>query len=121
MKLALVDDLIATKILERDQKRLGAYVQRGLSSALNYLGDSLELSPIGHLSLDEKLHELSDIQGEKVELQSNIKIASILEYGDDSTMDSYVNNIKQVEYMYDNPVELVFKDDEMFVKMEKAG
>ena len=121
VKLALVDDLIATKIPERDQKRLGAYVQRGLSSALNYLGDSLELSPIGHLSLDEKLHELSDIQGEKVELQSNIKVASILEYGDDSTMDSYVNNIKQVEYMYDNPVELVFKDDEMFVKMEKAG
>lgn len=121
VKLALVDDLIATKIPERDKQRLGAFVQKGLSSALNYLGDSIEMSPIGYLSLDEKLHELSDIQGEKVELQSNMKVASILEYGDDSTMDSYVNNIKQVEYMYDNPVELVFKDDEMFVKMEKAG
>ena len=120
VKLALVDDLIATKIPERDQQRVGAYIQRELSNALNFLGDSIEQSPIGHLSLDEKLHELSDIHGEKVEVQSNSKVASILEYGDDSTMNSYVNNIKQVEYMYDNPVELVFKDDEAFVKMKKA-
>lgn len=119
-RASLVDDLIATKIPEIDGKRIGALVKKGISGALNYLGDSLELSPIGGYKLDEKLHDLSYIEAGKTEKQSEEKVARILEHGESSAMDSYLGSIKQVEFLYDNPVVLVYKDDEMYVKMPKA-
>ena len=120
IKVTLINDLIATTIPERDNKKFSALIRKGVSGALNYLGDSVELSPFGVYSMDEKFHELSYIEGGKTERDSDEKVARILEYGEDSSMDSYLSSIKQVEFLYDNPVELVYKNDEMYLKIPKA-
>lgn len=120
VKAALVDDLIATSIPEMDSKRLGARIKKGVSGALNYLGDSVELSPFGAYHMDEKLHELSYIEAGKTEKKSEEKVAKILTYSEDGSVDTYLGSIKQIESLYDNPVELVYKDDEIFLKIPRA-